>query len=84
MTLVPVAAILVASLRFHFVDTTLDMRYAGPRRIPCRATLRRGQEMGYFQHGSTIIAFATPGLRLCDHVREGLVVRVGQALFRHA
>lgn len=82
LTLVPVAAILVASLRFHFADTTLDARYRGPAVIPCRASLRRGEEMGYFQHGSTIVVFGSPAYEPCPHLREGLVVRVGRPLLR--
>jgi phosphatidylserine decarboxylase len=84
VTLVPVAAILVASLRLHFLDSELSSRYTGPQRVACRTSLRRGEEMGYFQHGSTIIVFGTPGLRLCEHVLEGVRVRMGEPLLRHA
>jgi len=83
ITLVPVAAILVVSLYFTFVDVPLNLRYAGPNRIPCCATFRKGDEMGYFAHGSTIIVFATRGLELCERVREGHVIRMGEALLRH-
>jgi phosphatidylserine decarboxylase len=38
--------------------------------------------MGWFEHGSTIIVFTPDGYRLCDDVREGALVRVGQALLR--
>jgi phosphatidylserine decarboxylase len=37
--------------------------------------------MGHFRHGSTIIVFATRGFALCDGVREGDVVRMGEPLF---
>jgi phosphatidylserine decarboxylase len=84
MTLVPVAAILVASIRLHFLDTTLGLHYAGPSVLPCRATLRRGEQMGYFEHGSTILAFGTAGLILCENIVPGTTVRVGQRLMRHA
>ena len=84
VTLVPVAAILVASIRLPFLDATLDTRYAGPRRITCRAAFRRGDEMGYFHHGSTIIVFGTRGLVPGEGIRERQVVRMGQPLLRHA
>ena len=71
ITLVPVAAILVASIRLHFVDVLLHLRYRGPNTIPCDATLRKGEEMGWFQHGSTMIAFAPPGVQLCAGLRQG-------------
>ena len=81
LTLVPVAAILVASIHLNFVDVALNLRYKGPNRIQCRASFRKGDEMGYFRHGSTIIAFGTRGLELCNHIREGQTVRMGEPLF---
>ena len=77
LTLVPVAAILVASIRLRFLDVLLHMRYRGPNVIDCDATLRKGEEMGWFEHGSTIIVFAPPGISLCAHLREGERIRHG-------
>jgi phosphatidylserine decarboxylase len=81
IALVPVAAILVASIHLNFLDVALNLRYKGPNRIPCRASFKKGDEMGHFRHGSTIIVFATRGFALCDGVREGDVVRMGEPLF---
>jgi phosphatidylserine decarboxylase len=80
ITLVPVAAILVASIRLHFVDVLLHLRYRGPNTLPCDASLRKGEEMGWFQHGSTMIAFAPPGVQLCAGLRHGDVIRMGEPL----
>jgi phosphatidylserine decarboxylase len=82
LTLVPVAAILVASIRLRFLDVLLHLRYHGPNVIPCDAALQRGEEMGWFEHGSTIIVLAPLGLRLADGVRQGARVQMGQALLR--
>jgi phosphatidylserine decarboxylase len=82
IVLVPVAAILVASIRFRFLSTQLNLSYRGPNVIPCDATFRRGEEMGWFQHGSTIIVFAPDGFTLSDNVQEGTLIRVGQPLMR--
>ena len=82
LTLVPVAAILVASIRLKFLDILLHLKYRGPNVIPCRAELSRGQEMGWFEHGSTIIVIAPPGLKLAPGVQEGARLRVGQAIMR--
>ena len=82
VTLVPVAAILVAGIRFGFLDPDLDLRLDGPRRIACDAYLNKGDEMGWFEHGSTIVLFAPRGFSLCGHVREGERIRVGQAPMR--
>jgi phosphatidylserine decarboxylase len=81
VTLVPVAAILVASIRLHFLDVLLHLKYCGPNIIPCDALLTKGEEMGWFQHGSTILVFAPEGFSFSNNVREGSIVRVGQPLF---
>lgn len=82
VTLVPVAAILVASIRLHFLDVLLHLRYRGPNVIPCHAVFTKGEEMGWFQHGSTIIVFAPKGFTLYAGIRDGATVRMGQALLR--
>jgi phosphatidylserine decarboxylase len=82
VTLVPVAAILVASIRLHFLDVRLHLKYRGPNVMHCDAFLRKGQEMGWFEHGSTIIAFAPEGLSLCDTLRPGSRIRMGEPLLR--
>jgi phosphatidylserine decarboxylase len=82
ITLVPVAAILVASMRFHFLDVRLSLKYRGPNVIPCDAAFRKGEELGWFEHGSTIIVFAPAGFTLSDNVEEGATLRMGQPLMR--
>ncbi len=80
IALVPVAAILVASLRLHWLSTLLGVDYRGPSELPCDAHLGKGQEMGWFQHGSTIIVFAPGGFELAAGVTSGATMRMGQAL----
>ncbi len=80
LTLVPVGAILVASVRLHFAQLQLHHDYAGPQVIECQARLRRGQEMGWFEHGSTIIVLAPPGLSLQAGIDTGTRLKAGQAL----
>jgi phosphatidylserine decarboxylase len=82
VTLVPVAAILVASIRLHFLDVLLHLRYRGANVIPCDAALYKGQEMGWFQHGSTIIVFAPEGVAFADGVHEGQRLKMGQPVFK--
>jgi phosphatidylserine decarboxylase len=84
LTLVPVAAILVAGIKFGFLDMP-----AGPARksrwsTACRTTLRKGDEMGWFEHGSTIIVIAAPGFSLCPGTAAGRPIRAGQPLLRQA
>ena len=53
-----------------------------PNVIACDAAFRKGDEMGWFQHGSTIIVFAPDGFSLHESVRENAVIRVGEPLMR--
>jgi phosphatidylserine decarboxylase len=80
--LVPVAAILVAGIRLNFLEPEALLRRGGPRTIACDAALAKGAEMGWFEHGSTIIAFAPPDFSLSAGVREGAQIRAGQPLMR--
>jgi len=82
LTLVPVAAILVASIRLHFLDRTLNAQSTGPTVFPCDAAVRKGCELGWFEHGSTIIVLAPESFEFSDHVAEGARIRAGEALLR--
>ena len=82
VALVPVAAILVASIRLHFLDVLFHMGYQGAKAIACDASFTKGQEMGWFQHGSTVIVLAPAGFSLCQGLVQGTHVRMGQALLR--
>src|SRR5580658_5452908 len=80
LTLVPVAAILVAGIRLRFLDLARGLRRSGRWTLPCDASFRKGEEMGWFEHGSTIIVLAPEGFKLHDDVSEGMTIRVGRAL----
>jgi phosphatidylserine decarboxylase len=83
LTLVPVAAILVASIRLHFIPTALNLLYGGASDIPCDAQFVKGQELGYFENGSTIVMFASEDFQFSDNVVEGSTIRAGEPLFTH-
>jgi len=78
--LVPVAAILVASIRLHAIDTLLHTRYKGPHRFDSVHDVEKGQEMGWFQHGSTILVFVPKGFKLAEGISTGQRIKMGQAL----
>jgi phosphatidylserine decarboxylase len=67
-----VAAILVASIRLHCLDE-VEPQLPRPQRHPATRRIRKGEELGWFEHGSTIIVFAPDGFALCDGVREPLL-----------
>ena len=82
IALVPVAAILVASIRLHALDTRLHLRYRGPNEIACDVAFAKGEELGWFEHGSTIIVFAPRGFTLADGIAPGARVRMGEPIMR--
>jgi phosphatidylserine decarboxylase len=82
VTLVTVAAILVASIRLHCLDSALDLRRRGANVIACDSHFRKGDEMGWFEHGSTILVFAPKGFGLCEDIRDGATIRMGQPLMQ--
>lgn len=82
VTLVAVAAILVASLRVHGLEYPLDLRYAGPNRIPIDRNYAKGEEMGYFEHGSTIVLLTSPRCEFLPDLATGTTVRMGRPLMR--
>ncbi len=80
MLLVPVATILVASILLVFLDTPRTLRQFGSARVACDVALTKGEEMGWFEHGSTIVMFVPNGVRLSDTLEEGAAVRAGQGI----
>jgi phosphatidylserine decarboxylase len=82
LTLVPVAAILVASIRLHFLDRVLNADTRGPTVFPCDVSVRKGDELGWFEHGSTIIVLAPDHFEFCGNVIESARIRAGQPLLR--
>ncbi len=79
VALVPVAAILVAGLKLSFQELP---RTADPVTYKTEARLQKGQEMGWFEHGSTIVVLAQPGWVLANGIAEGKLVQMGQPLLR--
>ena len=82
LTLVPVAAILVASIRLHFLDIVLNAQSRGPSVFPCDASVAKGDELGWFEHGSTIIVLAPDDFEFAANVAEGKRIRAGEPLLR--
>lgn len=84
VTLVAVAAILVASVHLECLPHPPRIARGALARFPCDAPVRKGQELGHFRNGSTILLFASHGFEACPSLQEGAVIRVGQPLLRRA
>ena len=80
ITLVAVAAILVAGIRLHCLGGSLDPRQRPANVIRCDSHFHKGEEMGWFEHGSTILVFAPKGFSLCEDVCDGATIRMGEPL----
>jgi phosphatidylserine decarboxylase len=81
IALVPVAAVLVASIRLPFLDSEKPVRHGGAGVRPVSARFAKGEEMGWFEHGSTIVVLSPPD---CPPValEQGAQIRMGQPLMR--
>jgi phosphatidylserine decarboxylase len=77
--LAAVGAILVASVRLTFLDDVRAIPPSGTHFHPPVA-IAKGAEMGWFEHGSTIILFAPGDFRLCEGIAEGASIRAGARL----
>jgi phosphatidylserine decarboxylase len=82
VTLVAVAAILVAGIRLRFLDVPARVRHGGRNDFAVDGAFRKGEELGWFEHGSTLLVFAPRGFRLSPELSTGTVIRMGQPLLR--
>lgn len=82
IALVPVAAVLVASIRLPFVDGRQPVRSLHQRIWRDEARFAKGAEMGWFEHGSTIVVLAPSHCRPVAGLQTGARIRAGQALLR--
>jgi len=83
LVLVPVAAILVASMQFRCLDEPLSLRYKGPNVLPCLARYNKGDEMGYFEHGSTILVFASSEFVIGEGIKHAERIKMGEPLLHN-
>lgn len=79
VAMIPVAAVLVAGLKLGFLQFERTSSHAG---YACAAPFTKGVEMGWFEHGSTIIVLAEQGWSLMPGIQTGARLRMGEALLR--
>lgn len=82
IAIVPVAAVLVASIRLPFLDPERGIRAGGERIATPEKAFARGEEMGWFEHGSTIVMLAPSDWRPGAALSEGQQIRMGMPLLR--
>ncbi len=82
--LVPVAAILVAAIRLTFLDTVKLLRERADPIVTLATPVAQGHEMGWFEHGSTIVMLVPAPFAVGIGVATGDRVRAGDVLFDRA
>lgn len=82
--IVPVAAVLVASIQIHGLDKAFDLEYGDPTPITLNGSYKKGNEMGYFHHGSTILLFTPDTFCFDSTLKQGALIKYGQPLIRTA
>jgi phosphatidylserine decarboxylase len=82
VTLVAVAAILVASVHLECLGTTPRSADGRVARYECHSPIRKGDELGHFRNGSTIVVFASDGFEPCASLTSGATVRAGEPILR--
>ena len=80
LALVPVAAILVAGIRVHALSNEPWVGAQASLSVEPPVVYSKGQEMGWFEHGSTIVMIAPRRYRLTEGLNAGDRLRMGQAL----
>ena len=80
LVLVAVAAMLVAGIRLCFVDGGLRALDDNQRNLAERVA--KGEEMGWFEHGSTIVMLVPSGFAPTPATGKDQRLRMGAALFR--
>jgi len=78
VTLVAVAAILVSSVRIHSLP--VSVRDYGDFRITVGRSYQKGEEIGYFEHGSTIVLLTGQDWVPAPTLEEGRTIRMGEHL----
>lgn len=82
LALVPVAAVLVASIRLPWLDPTHNVRSGGEGVRASSVRFAKGEEMGWFEHGSTIVVLAPPECLPVEGLAEGERIAMGEPLLR--
>ena len=78
--LVPVAAILVAGIYLNALDRVMDTSYNGSLELGLNQFYAKGQELGWFQHGSTIIMIFPAAMCHTVALEIGHQLKFGQGI----
>lgn len=80
--IIPIAAVLVAGIRLHCAGLLFDQTYRGPLQFELNQPYQQGQELGWFEHGSTVVMVLPAHYRLAEGLETGSPLRMGQGLLQ--
>lgn len=80
ITMVAVAAVLVASVKVHGLAGALDLRYQGPNRMAIQRNFSKGEELGYFQHGSSFVLLLPASFEFDASIQTSQRLNMGEAI----
>jgi phosphatidylserine decarboxylase len=82
MLMIPIAAILVASIRLHCIDTTLNHGTPDGLVIDTNHRFTKGDELGWFEHGSTVILLLPKEFEFISALKIGDTIQMGQPIMQ--
>ena len=80
--IVAVGAILVSSIRLHGLNETLSLKNRVDSEWTGNWYAEKGQELGWFEQGSTLVLLTPNQMNRLDCVETGTPLKMGQPLFR--
>lgn len=80
--IVPVAAVLVGALRLHAVGKVVDQHTAPFKLDVDDKQVQAGEELGWFEHGSTVVMLVPAHYHWVEGLREGSSLKMGQVLLQ--
>lgn len=78
--IVAVAAILVASIQLHCIPQRLSLALPGNCSFNCDFTAEKGEELGWFEQGSTLIMLYPSDMQLHAGIEQNQRIQMGQKL----
>ncbi|WP_288107478.1 archaetidylserine decarboxylase [Limnobacter sp.] len=80
LLIIPVAAVLVGGIQLHAAGHTFSQNYTGDKHIALNTQVEAGQEIGWFEHGSTVIVISEKPLQLGGGLALGSPLKMGEVL----
>jgi len=82
LVMVPVGSLLAGSIRLPWLDGVHPINKRGSRTMQFEHEFSKGEEMGWFEHGSTIVLFSPPEAVPLATLKTGRVIRMGEPVFQ--